>query len=767
MNSLLRRAGELRKAAGSESQPGGYEFDESSGISREDQKEILLHIEKVAKSSRILAGPDIWKVRPKKHGITLPLVVNVVGIIVLVGGLFALGMIVSPRGDDSALGSSALNSAEGKVLQEIRREAEGRIQDKDKEIANIQRRMALLDSEKDQLLAGADSRLKAKEDELRIGLLKELEAERGRLQAEGLSETQVQARLSEFEKRKSTEFNTQLESFARKAEEERLALQATIDQAKEEYRKTLSLATAERQRIQDDSRIREQDLRSQLDEQNKALLIEREKSAASISGAQAELTRLNEEAARIRAVEDRLQGLYSATRQSLQDGRLDDAKRSLDSLKAYLADTQVTSMGSLRPRRELDLFAAELIERAIGTERAKASADTTNITAALDALAVVKEAVEAARISLSAGDANAAEASYKRALSATKELKESGAFLEETWKNRLDAQTARIEADRAAAERASVARAAEASEVLKETRLAMEAAAAAIDDRALSTAFKRLLSNLPIGPADASRLYSYIQSSGLKEAETTRRKTDTESANEAMTSAASDLASGRFLQAIQGYGSVLARYPAAAQSPQAVDGIGKAGSGLAEALQESRTRSAERIAGLEQSLAAAREELASVPQTTKAATGPDTSAELLALKEEKATIEADLATAKARFKAMSAAWQAYVEDEDAILAQSGPLTLIEARNRLDVFLSSQPVAAAFPGMRDRIAFYLASFQKAGQDEILYNAADIVDGAVRIRDADVRTRYFIDLEKRYAGNESMLEFLGRLKLGFSR
>ena len=70
-----------------------------------------------------------------------------------------------------------------------------------------------------------------------------------------------------------------------------------------------------------------------------------------------------------------------------------------------------------------------------------------------------------------------------------------------------------------------------------------------------------------------------------------------------------------------------------------------------------------------------------------------------------------------------------------------------------------------PGMRDRIARYLAAFQAAGQKEVLFNAVDIVDGAARIRDAATRERYFQDLEKRFKGNESMLEFLGSVRQTF--
>jgi len=352
--SLLKKATQFAKAAGSELSPGGdFLFDKDSGISKEDQKDILLHIDTVAKSSRIVSGPDTWKVRPKKRGIAMPLAVNLVGALVLAGGLYGLGRFFAPSGETVESSSVLLSSAEGRLLQEIKREAEGRIQEKDKEIATIQQRMASLDSEREQLLSSVDARIKAKETELKDQLRLELDRERQRLIDEGLSQSDIQERMREFEKRKTEEFRSQLSGFAKKAEEEKLALQARLDTARDEYMASLSEATTERQRIQDESRQREQALRSQLDERNSALEAERARAADSLRSAQAELARFNQDAARVKAVEDRLVGLYAAARQSLRDGRLDDAATTLDSLRSYLADPQVAAVPALQARREV------------------------------------------------------------------------------------------------------------------------------------------------------------------------------------------------------------------------------------------------------------------------------------------------------------------------------------------------------------------------------------------------------------------------------
>jgi len=780
MKSLLKKAQEFRKAVGSDlAESGSFVFDQASGISKEDQKDILLHIDRVAKSSRILSGPETWKVRPRKRGLAMPILVNLVGLVVLAAGLFTLTRIFAPRESATESSSVLLSSAEGRLLQEIKRETEGLILEKDREIASIQERMASLDKEKDQLAASVETRIKAKELELEDQLKLELDKERQRLQAEGLSEAAIQERLREFERLKTEEFKSQLDGFAKKAEEERLALQGNLDKARAEYMKTLSDATAERQRIQDESRAREQVLRAQLDDKNAALEAERARAADTLRSAQAELTKLNESATRAKAAESQLLGLYAAARQGLREGRIEDAAKTLVSLRAYLNEPQVTALPALQERRELDLFAMDLIDRTIAAERAKASVDTSRLTAALDALTVVRNETERGRAAVAVGNHESAAASYRKALGATKELEEAAAYIEGDWKARLDLRVAEVEKAAVVAEKmATDAKAAVA---------AIDAAAK--DSQALESAFSRLLAGLPLGPGEAARVYGNIKAAGARETDAARRGTDTLAAEVPFQSAVAEFAGERFADAIRGYASVLARFPAAGQAPQALDGIVKSGNRLSAALLESRENAAERVAalevrlaessvraaGLEASLASSESDSATlrervtvlesaVAAATTAATpasavpGGPTSAEYLALQEEKAGLESQLAAARARYQAVNAAYLAYAADEDAILARGGELALVEARARLEAFLSSPEISEALPGMRDRIAAYLSSFQAAGQKEILFNAADIVDGAARIRDATARARYFTDLEKRYERDPAMLEFL---------
>jgi hypothetical protein len=802
-NSLLRKANEVRGTSDQEgSAAPEFVFDEKSGISREDQQDILKHIDTVAKANKILSGPETWKVRSRHRGVAVPLAVNLVGALVLVAGLFGLGQLFPAQGTQAESGTVLLASAEGRLLQEIKREAEGRILEKDREIATIQERMAAIDSERASLLAGIETRVKAKEAELRAQLDEELERERQRLIAEGLSEEIIQERLKVFEQEKLAAFQLELDSFARQAEAERVAIQANLDRAKAEFQKQLSDLSTERQRILNESREREQALRLQLDERNQVLEAERARTAETIQTAQAQLARLNDELARARSAEDQLLGLYAATRQALREGRIDDAARTLASLRAYLADPGVVGLAALRTRREADLFAVDLIERAVLAEQAKAAVDTAGISEALDLIARIKSGTDRARTALAAGDRTAAATSYRSALSASRELEEAAAF---------------IDADTRTALATALARANEAEQRIEATRASLAALEAGVRSGTMEqarTSFAGLLAGVQADETAALQTWDRLLERAGLAALAARRQADTAAAAGLLLSANAELQAERYGEAIQEYTTLLFRFPLAEQTPQAIDNLRVAGRRLAAQLQASRDSTRERIADLTARLEAAQAELearqaelsamasqpalaagggtssspsgtgnaaseaspqGTVTAASSAGTSPastvavtesreylDLAAEKNSIEMEKGRIETELAVAQARLNTIETAYQAYASDEDRILAEGGELALVQGRSRMDAFLGDPVVSAFMPDLRDRIATYLAAFELAGQSEVLYNAADIVDGAARIRDPATRERYYRDLEDRYTGNESMLDFLAAVQ-----
>ena len=88
---LLRKAHTIRTSLGLP--PDGrdeFAFDPDSGISEEDQKDVLRQIERVATQNRMDVRPEEFAVKAAKRGILFPVLVNLVAVIALVGGLGAL-----------------------------------------------------------------------------------------------------------------------------------------------------------------------------------------------------------------------------------------------------------------------------------------------------------------------------------------------------------------------------------------------------------------------------------------------------------------------------------------------------------------------------------------------------------------------------------------------------------------------------------------------------------------------------------------------------
>lgn len=94
--------------------------DASSGISPDEQREIIANIDAIAGTGLHADAPK--KVTARKRGVLFPLVVNIAALLLLGGGLFALWNVF--RLDNSVIRMSGgeLDSAEGRLIEEIRDE---------------------------------------------------------------------------------------------------------------------------------------------------------------------------------------------------------------------------------------------------------------------------------------------------------------------------------------------------------------------------------------------------------------------------------------------------------------------------------------------------------------------------------------------------------------------------------------------------------------------------------------------------------------------
>jgi hypothetical protein len=151
VSGLFRRALEIRNHTQENLEGEEFVLDESSGISKEDQQEILREIEKVSQESRISVTPETMAIKAVKKGFLFPLLVNVLFVILLAGGGFTLYTLFQ-RGETVLMEEGgAIASAEGKLIEELKKESEAALQAKNREINQIQAQLQDIDKQRQEL----------------------------------------------------------------------------------------------------------------------------------------------------------------------------------------------------------------------------------------------------------------------------------------------------------------------------------------------------------------------------------------------------------------------------------------------------------------------------------------------------------------------------------------------------------------------------------------------------------------------------------------
>jgi chromosome segregation ATPase len=305
---------------------------ESTGIevfSDEERREISSRIE--AASARDAAPPPGPPARGEasKKGL-FPLLVNAAAILFLGAGLFLLFSF--RRSDQAELRESGaeLGITERALIQEIRKEVNLQLTEKEAAIDAMENRIAEVDDELSRLES-----LEALTDEQRetVGVLREQqEGYRGDL-----------ARL----------------------ETER------------------SQILAEARRREAEARQREERLHAQLAEQEGVLAVTIADSVSNrteIEAARTELAKLSAEEEKAALIEKQLSGYYTAVSKQIQDGRYKEAAGTLAALKEFLATPSFQPFTIIGSRRESDTAAlnalSALVAEALKTPAPAASGGT-------------------------------------------------------------------------------------------------------------------------------------------------------------------------------------------------------------------------------------------------------------------------------------------------------------------------------------------------------------------------------------------------------
>jgi hypothetical protein len=800
---LLRKARTIRTSLGlPASGRDEFAFEADSGISREDQRDILQEIDKVAMQNRIAVDPEAFAVRAAKKGILFPILVNLVAVVLLVAGLSAFYAFFQRGETQLTRGQTGTITAEGKLIETFKRESEAKLLEKNQQISQIQDRLQEIDKQRQTLQATMDARVRERENQLKTAMAAEMEAEKARLQKQGLSEQDINRRLTAMEAQKSAESDRQLAAFRARAEADKQKADENLKTLQAEFSASLAAANQERQQVLDESKKREAELQSQLEQKT------REAASAQASSAQA-LAALQSQKQQEDLAAAQLVGLYSVVKDDITAKDFAKAITGLQAIRDYVNSAEVAVLPSMQQRRDVDLFMVDSLTSYVQAQLSPASADTSSLIAAAGQISDVRTAVAQADEQARAGNIAEAEKLYQKALSVIPEIARSYDYF--TAKAR-DAEAARQQVVQAGLARA-------------------EAAFSAGNYPEMLAAYRDALGYLPESSARLDKTLSNILAAGSEQGRLRNQAEQGKAAAPILAQGDAALAQGRPADAISRYLTVLQRYPQSPQAEAAARGMTNASSALSDradarlaaqqkalsaqvdtlqkqvadrgaeitgikasvmgllrmsgdpaatdtavvmdalarrfgdfpAAQGASSDLASRLSRAEDNAAALQKKIDALDaenQRLKAAA--DKAAASAAARQAASAQQAaqagvtsqDLATLRARLAALAGGYQAYASREDPILAREGDQGLVDAKPYRDEFLSSKAVEEAFPGLYERIERYDQGFLSAGRTNAIQEVLDVVIEMSKQATPDARASFLAGQLKVYGKDKDM-------------
>ena len=290
-------------------------FDEKSGISVEEQKEILTKINGIAEKNRkqlsqtgsqIVESKGKIIINAQKKDAVFPLAVNIAAVVLLLCGGLLLVFLNGKKDAQVKTGDAVYNLTERALIEEIRKDTAEKIAAKESEIASIISHLNEVDSE----------------------LLK-LSSNNQSLNADQIK---AQGRLLTMQKY---------------------------------YRDQLALLQDERSQILEESRLREARLRAQLDERTREFATAQQKVSSELESAVGELEKLKTEQEKIAAIDAQISGGLASAKDNIQKKQYDQATSVVENLRRFCNNSALASSRIFQSRKDFYNQAIDFVEAMI------------------------------------------------------------------------------------------------------------------------------------------------------------------------------------------------------------------------------------------------------------------------------------------------------------------------------------------------------------------------------------------------------------------
>jgi chromosome segregation ATPase len=345
-------------------------------ITFDEQVEIIGEINNILRKNRMAIRPDTFQYTPRRRGATLPILVNAGAVALTLAAALGIAILFNAGERTLVSHSAELLTAEGQLLQALKKESAEQLGRKDVEIARIQDRLQALARDRDRLKLESQSQLSRREAELKTALERELAAERQKLEREGLKADAVERQLADLQARLAEANQKQIADLRRQAEAELAAKDASLAAMNRQYTESLGVFRQERTELEKKAQQREQELTAQLREKTAAA----ESEVSELSG---QLGALNEQRAQERAASDQLLAAYTKVFDSWKASRYDEALRNLGAVRELLSRPSIAGLPAIRSRLPVERSLVEALARLFESEKTAAAPQAAGAPAAL------------------------------------------------------------------------------------------------------------------------------------------------------------------------------------------------------------------------------------------------------------------------------------------------------------------------------------------------------------------------------------------------
>ncbi len=357
------------------------------GFSQEEQKEIRAQIDEISGHNRIPVSDELFKINPTKKGGTLPLVINILGIIAIVTSFYFTNQYFEEQEQAMAMEESSYESTEGSVIEELKRQAEEKLNKKQAEISQIQDELSKLDRESASLRDNMDSEIKARELELRSEMESALADERERLQSQNISTADLEKQLQEFQTARENTFTAEITEFKNESEAAIKEKEEELAKAKQIANDILEQANRDKATIEADTLRREAELTQQFEAEKEALTKE-------TSEATQKLQELSELQKNEQLIQDQLTSAYNSIIDSIKTLDFPEAQININAARTLLDDPNILRLPSISKRKNVELYFLNSMEKEIQQAGVRTTTDFTSLTKAAEILISARQSAE-------------------------------------------------------------------------------------------------------------------------------------------------------------------------------------------------------------------------------------------------------------------------------------------------------------------------------------------------------------------------------------